>query len=171
MDGITIMAKKIGIKQLTSEAFKIYGSFANMLQPKGPKLGKGPVQFYRDMAVLSLGQTNEASFSVTRVQKRDNIINAMECHTYTGEACMPLDGDILVHVAPASPKEAVPLDQIEVFRVPKGTLLTLRPGVWHNAPFAEKSDCVNVLVVLPERTYANDIYFYRMTKEEEILIA
>jgi hypothetical protein len=24
---------------------------------------------------------------------------------------------------------------------------------------------------LPERTYANDIYFYRMTKEEEILIA
>jgi ureidoglycolate lyase len=165
------MAKKVGIKQLTGEAFKIYGSFANMLEPKGPKLGKGPVQFYRDMAVLSLGQTNEASFSVTRVQKRDNIINAMECHTYTGEACMPLDGDILVHVAPASPKEAVPLDQIEVFRVPKGTLLTLRPGVWHSAPFAEKSDCVNVLVVLPERTYANDIYFYRMTKEEEILIA
>ena len=113
------MAKKVGIKQLTGEAFKIYGSFANMLEPKGPKLGKGTVEFYRDMAVLSLGQTNEASFSVTRVQKRDNIINAMECHTYTGEACMPLDGDILVHVAPASPKRPFRWIKLKFFAFPR----------------------------------------------------
>jgi ureidoglycolate lyase len=142
-----------------------------MTELNGPKLGFGPVEFYRDMAVLSLGQTSEAAFSITRVQKRENIIDAMECHQHTGEACMPLDGDILMHVAPAGPTNAMPLDKIEVFRVPKGTLVVLRPGVWHCAPFAEKADFVNCMVVLPERTYANDIFFYRMTKEEEIRIA
>jgi ureidoglycolate hydrolase len=164
------MTKKIGIKELTNDAFHIYGSFANMTPPSGPKLGFGKVEFYRDMAILSLGQIGEAAFSVTRVQKRDNIIDAMECHQHTGEACLPLDGDILMHVAPASPTQPAPLDKIEVFRVPKGTLVVLRPGVWHCAPFAEKSDFVDVMVVLPERTYANDIFFYKMTKEEEIQI-
>jgi len=67
---------------------------------------------------------------------------------------MPLDGDILMHVAPATPPQAVPLDKIEVFRVPKGTLVVLRPGVWHCAPFAEKNDFVNCMVVLPEEPIA-----------------
>ena len=101
------MTKKTGIKELTNDSFHIYGSFANMTPPSGPKLGFGKVEFYRDMAILSLGQIGEASFSVTRVQKRDNIIDAMECHQHTGEACLPLDGDILVHVAPASQKERI----------------------------------------------------------------
>jgi ureidoglycolate lyase len=164
------MCKKVFIKQLTCEAFKTYGSFANMLEPKGPKLGGGPVEFFRDMEILSLGQTSAAAFSVTRIQKREYIINAMECHMNTGEGILPLDGDILVHVAPSTRKEVIPLNQIEVFRVPKGTLLTLRPGVWHCAPFAENSDVVNVLVILPERTYANDTYFYSIPKDEEIRI-
>jgi ureidoglycolate lyase len=62
------------------------------------------------------------------------------------------------------------MDQVEVFRVPKGTLITLRPGVWHCAPFAENADIVNILVVLPERTYANDIYFYMVPKADQIRI-
>ena len=164
------MEKTVSVKKLTHDAFRIYGDFANMTEPSGPKMGFGPVEFYRDMAILSLGQVGEAAFSVTRVQKRDNIVDAMECHHHTGEACLPLDGDILMHVAPASGTKEIPLDKIEVFRVPKGTLVVLRPGVWHCAPFAEKDDIVNCMVVLPERTYCNDIYFYKMTKEEEIKI-
>ena len=66
------MNKKVNVKQLTCEAFQPYGSFANMVKPAGPKLGKG---FYRDMAILSLGQTTEAAFSVMRVEKREKIIN------------------------------------------------------------------------------------------------
>jgi ureidoglycolate lyase len=62
------------------------------------------------------------------------------------------------------------MDRVEVFRVPKGTLLILRPGVWHCAPFAENADVVNILVVLPERTYANDIYFYMVPKDDQIRI-
>jgi ureidoglycolate lyase len=120
------------------------------------------------MEILSLGQISEAAFSVTRIQKREKIIDAMECHMRTGEGILPLDGDILIHVAPATPTDNIPLDQIEVFRVPKGTLITLRPGVWHCAPFVENENVVNVLIVLPERTYVNDVFFYMIPKEEQI---
>lgn len=158
--------RTVKIKELSAEAFKPYGSFANMLKPTGRKMGG----FHPDMAIMTLGQSNEPAFSVTQVQKKENIIDAMECHNRTGEGILPLDGDVLVHVAPASRTDKVPLDQVEVFRVPRGTLLTLRPGVWHCAPFAENTDVANVLVVLPERTYANDIYFYMIPKEEQIRI-
>lgn len=162
--------KKTVIKKLTVAGFKPYGSYSDMVNPNGPKLGFGKVEFYRDMEVLTLGTTTQASFSVTKVQKRENIIDAMECHMNSGEGCMPLDGDILVHVAPASPKDKVPMDQVEVFYVPQGTLLALRPGVWHCAPFAVNKDAVNCLVVLPERTYATDVVFYMVPKEEQIKI-
>lgn len=158
--------KEVKVKELTVEAFKPYGSYANMVKPTGPKMGG----FHPDMAVMTLGQANEAAFSVTQVLKKENIIDAMECHNRTGEGILPLDGDVLVHVAPASRTDKVPMDRVEVFRVPKGTLLILRPGVWHCAPFAEKADVVNVLVVLPERTYANDIYFYMVPKDDQIRI-
>lgn len=163
--------KKVTVKELTNDNFKVYGSFSNMINPKTPKLGQEPVEFYRDMATLKLGQTGVAAFSVTRVVKRPNIIDAIEYHNYTGEAMLPLDGDVLIHLAPATPVHAgLPLDQIEVFRVPKGTLVVVNPGVWHCGPFTDGSDCVNVLVVLPERTYANDCIFKVLDEKDRIEI-
>ena len=35
-------------------------------------------------------------------------------------------------------------------------MVSLRPGVWHHAPFAHGQDCVSVLIALAERTYATD---------------
>ena len=93
--------KEVKVKELTVEAFKPYGSYANMVKPTGPKMGG----FHPDMAVMTLGQANEAAFSVTQVLKKENIIDAMECHNRTGEGILPLDGDVLVHVAPASRTE------------------------------------------------------------------
>ena len=46
-----VTAKKVTVKKLTVEAFHMYGSFANMTELSGPKLGFGPVEFYRDMAI------------------------------------------------------------------------------------------------------------------------
>jgi ureidoglycolate lyase len=162
--------KKVVIKKLTVEAFKPYGGFSDMVNPSGPKMGFGKVEFFRDMEVLSLGLTSQAAFSVTRVQKRENIVDAMESHMNSGEACMPLDGDIYMHVAPAGPKDKIFMDQVEVFFVPKGTLIVLRPGVWHCAPFAVDNEYVNCMVVLPERTYATDVVFHMVPKEDQLKI-
>jgi len=164
------MDKKVRVKELTYEAFRIYGSFAKMLEPKGLKLGGGPIEFFPDLGILNLGQTMAVGFSGLTIKKREYIITDLECHMYTGEGTIPLNGDILMHVAPGTPKEMIPLDQIEVFRVPKGTLVTLRPGVWHSAPYTDNTDSVNVVVILPERTYVNDAYFYHIPDENQIRI-
>jgi ureidoglycolate hydrolase len=37
------MEKTVSVKKLTHDAFRIYGDFANMTEPSGPKMGFGPV--------------------------------------------------------------------------------------------------------------------------------
>lgn len=162
--------KKIYIKKLTLDTFKIYGSFSNLINPKAPRLGPEPIEFYRDIEQLNLGKTNIASFSVARVTKRTLVIQKLEFHNNSEEGVLPIDGDVLIHVALATRNGEVPLDRIEVFLVPKGTLVTIRPGVWHHAPFAFGCEYVNVLVVLPERAYANDCFVSMIPEGEQMVI-
>jgi ureidoglycolate lyase len=96
------------------------------------------------------------------------VVDVTEYHTATGEGILPLDADALIHVAPATAPGDVPADRVEIFRVPKGTFVSLRPGVWHHAPFAHGSDVANVLIVLPERTYANDCIVQELAEEQQV---
>jgi ureidoglycolate lyase len=162
--------KKISIKKLNSDNFKIYGSFSNMINPKTPRLGPEPIEFYHDMEQLNLGQTNNASFSVCRVTKRPFVIQKLELHNNSAEGIFPIDGDVFIHVGLATRNGEIPLDRIEVFLIPKGTLVTIRPGVWHHAPFAYGGEYVNVLVVLPERTYVKDCFVTLIPEDEQMEI-
>jgi len=162
--------KKISIKKLTLDNFKIYGSFSNLINPEAPRLGPEPIEFYRDLEQLNLGQTNIASFSVCRVSKRPLLIQKLEFHNHNDEGLLPIDGDVLIHVALATRNGEVPTDRIEVFLVPKGTFVRIRPGVWHHAPFAFGSDYVNALVVLPERTYSIDCIVSIIPEAEQMEI-
>jgi len=164
------MSNQVAVKELSLEAFEPYGTFANMINPKATKIGAEPIEFFRDMILLDLGAARCAAFSICRVLKRPEVVDVTEYHSSCGEANLPLDGDILIHVAPATPNGVVPLDRIEIFRVPKGTLVALRPGVWHHAPFAVNTGCVNTLIVLPERTYANDCVVHEISKRSRIAI-
>lgn len=165
------MMKQISVKELSNDNFKIYGLFSNLINPEAPKLGPGSVECYRDLERIDLGQTNVASFTVLHVVDRPKVIQKLEYHNNSGEALLPLDGDGMLTVAPATRSgEAPQPDQIEVFHVPRGTLVTLRPGVWHHAPFISGCDILNILVVLPERTYATDCYFAVLSEEEYLEI-
>lgn len=161
----------VRIEELTLEAFKPFGTFATMINPDAECIGKNPVKFYRDMVPLAISHPRSLpSFSVCRVEKRPLVIDVTEMHTYTAEGNLPLDADALIHVAPATPNGVVPTDKIRVFRVPQGTFVTMNPGVWHHAPFPYKADVVNMLIVLPERTYANDCLVVELKKGDHIKI-
>jgi ureidoglycolate lyase len=162
--------RKEKVKELTLESFAKYGSFANMVNPQAEKLGAEPIEFYRDMVPLDLGCRTIALFSTCRVCKRPPVVDVTEFHNGTGEGVLPLDADILIHVGPATPVGEVPLDRIEIFRVPKGTFVSLNPGVWHHAPFAYNADVANVLIVLPERTYAIDCHVTEIAQKDRIEI-
>lgn len=117
------------------------------------------------MAIIDLGVSTSAALSVCRVAPRPAVIDCIEYHNHSGEGMMPLDGDVLLCFAPASMPGQVPLKSAEVFFVPRLTMVTIRRGVWHCAAYAAGSERVNVLIVLPERTYANDCTV--LTLEEE----
>lgn len=160
--------KKIKIKKLTPEAFARYGSYASILDPKGDKLGVPPVEFYRDMVQQSLGCETNVSYSACVVEDRQHIIDCIEMHNTCHETIICLDGDYLMHVAPASGAGEVPYDEIEVFLLPKGTVISVKAGVWHQAGFPYKCGKVHILCALPERTYAKDCFVVNIPKEQQI---
>jgi len=163
--------RAVKIRELTVEDFLPYGSYANLLDPVSEKIGDPPIEFFRDMVQQNLGKSGMASFSVCRVEKRDMIVDIAEYHSYTAEGILPLDNDVLIHVAVATPDDGcVPVDKIVVFRIPKGTIAVIRPGVWHHAPFTINDQTANVLITLPERTYANDCKVFNLSDEDRIRI-
>ncbi len=97
-------------------------------------------------------------------------MDVSEYHDTCCEIVLPLDGDILMHVAPAVPEKEFPFDQAEVFLVPRGTICCLRYGVWHHAPYAFRAEVVNCLIALPERTYMNDCKVYPFPAERHVRI-
>lgn len=161
----------IQVEQLSLEAFWPFGFYANCINPAAEKNGAPPIEFFRDMVQLNLGGASVASFSICRVERRDHVIEMCEYHSACGEGILPLDNDILIHVAPATPPHvSCPLDRLRVFYVPQGTLVVLRPGVWHHAPFTVNDKPANVLIVLPERTYANDCARVKLAEADRIRI-
>ena len=160
--------RKTTVKELSLAGFQNYGVFANLINPKAYFFGAPPIQFFRDILQLNLGGASIASFSICRVSKRPAAVTVTEYHSSCGEGILPLDGDVLIHVGPASRSGALPLEEIEIFRVPKGTLVCLKPGVFHHAPFTQDQDVVNVLIVLPERTYAEDCNVFEIPEDRQI---
>jgi ureidoglycolate hydrolase len=157
---------EIRAKELSRESFHAYGNFERMIDP--PMHGDRPIEFYPELARLFTGSP-VASFSVCRVLKRENVVSFIEAHSRCGEGILPLDADVLIHVAPPTPNGVYPVDTIEAFRVPKGTFVALNRGVWHHAPFA-LGNVANALIVLPERTYAEDCLVYEIPEEKRVKI-
>lgn len=164
------MMKEITYQELSPEAFAAFGSYAGMIDPSRVCIGAPPVEFYRDMIQADLGAAHSGSFGVCRVSERPYIINVSEYHNTCPEVVLPLDADVLIHVAPAVPEREFPFDSAAVFRVPKGTMVVLRPGVWHHGPFTINTPTANCLVMLPERTYMTDCTVFDFPKSKWIRI-
>ena len=159
--------RKLTVKPLDREAFRPYGDFVSLLRP-AEFYGDAPSVFTPDMLQLPLSQHDLASFSICRVAQRANIVDTSEYHSSAWEGNLPLDGDVVLHLAPAN-RGKIDADAFEAFLVPKGTLVILKPGVWHFAPYAVQGE-VSTLVVLPERTYANDCVVVKHAPDEQFEI-
>ncbi len=157
--------KTIRAKNLNCNDFKKYGDFYNLLDPQGYSLG----DFFPDRLLSFSASNSQTAYSPLIIRKQEeNIIEKVEHHNYATEILLPLDGDMVVHVAPPS-VDLVP-EETEAFIVPKGTLIKLNVGVWHLAPFAIKEGITHVLVVLPERTYNNDCVIKEYKEKIKVLV-
>ena len=163
--------RTIHVEPLTLESFRPFGSFTDLLNPHGPHLGSPPLEFFRDGLMQHLGASTNLAHACCRVQPRPMIIDVLEYHSHTTEAMLGLDNDMIVQVGPATrPQDPLPLDQLRAFTAPRGTIITLLPGVWHHGPFSPNGSLLHILVCLPERTYANDCVVVELSDRERVRI-
>ena len=99
---------------ITTENFRPFGSFVKVLEPDGFSLG----DFYPDKCHFPVNGRVPITFSPLLTRKPEKyVVTTAEYHDYTCEGVIPMDDDVILHVAPAS-KEPVP-QLTEAFLVPK----------------------------------------------------
>ena len=151
--------REIVSKPLDRESFRPYGDFVDLLHIKQMDAMAGADNiFIPDLTTLRLDERMQASVCVARVSQCERI----------SEGILPLDGDIDIFVGPSSFQ--VNPASIEAFRVPRGTFVRLNPGVLHGRQFVVDSQSVNVMILLPERTFGNDCVFTRLAESDQIKI-
>ena len=157
--------RTIKAKPITIENFAPYGSFVDILNPTGSSLGN----FYNDKVLYPVSGSMPVGFSPMIAEKPEEmIVTAAEYHNTTGEVMLPLDDDVVLHVAPPS-KGPVP-ELTEAFIVPKGTLIRINTGVWHKGMLPLHQQMAHILIVLPERIYMNDCTIITYAEEDQIKI-
>lgn len=160
--------RQVKIQPLTHEAFAPYGQFYKMEQPEGYALCGAIHQFFPDRLVAD--STHRVGYSPILVKKPERmVITQQEYHTTTWEMILPLDDDMILHVAPAS--AGTPVTHLaQAFLVPKHTLVKMNAAIWHLAPLPANKEQLTAMIILPECTYANDCTVVDLSCEEQFEI-
>ena len=153
---------------ISYENFAPFGQFYTMDAPKGHALCGELHQFFPDR--LTADCNHQVGYSPILVKKPEKmVITQQEYHTTTWEMIMPLDDDMILHVAPAS--AGVPVtEQAQAFIVPKHTLVKMNAAIWHLAPLPASKEQLTAMIILPECTYANDCTVVDLTAEQQFEI-
>ena len=161
--------RKIEVKPLSLDAFRYYGTYHDLVDMAPLRQGEErDSEFYPDLAKLNLSRDMLVAASVARVAPCEPIIRFVELHKFTGEGILPIDGDIVIYVG--KPGRTISTDTVEAFFVPCGTFVALNPAIVHGRQFVTGDAPVHVLILLPERTYANDCEFAVMQEDKQVLV-
>ena len=160
--------KTIKVEKLTKEAFAPFGTYYDMINPEGYALCGELHKFFPDR--LTAYHDGQVAFSPILVKKPDVMkITQIEYHTTTSEIIMPLNDDMILHVAPPSAGKPLP-EYTKAFLVPKNTIIKMNACVWHLAPLPYNAQELTAMIVLPECTYMNDCIVVDLKEDEQFVI-
>ena len=146
--------RQIQVEPITNEAFAPFGQFYPMEQPQGYALCGEIHRFFPDR--VNADCNHRVGYSPILVKKPAKmVITQQEYHTTTWEMILPMNDDMILHVAPASAGTPV-TEHAKAFLVPKHTLVKMNAAIWHLAPLPANVDELAAMIILPECTYAND---------------
>ena len=146
--------KTIKAEPITNEAFAPFGQFYTMDKPEGYALCGEIHKFYPDR--VNADSNHRVGYSPIVVKKPEKmVITQQEYHTTTWEMILPMDDDMILHVAPASAKH---------------TLVKMNAAIWHLAPLPANNDQLTAMIILPECTYANDCTVVDLNEEQQFEI-
>ncbi|MBR4017164.1 MAG: Ureidoglycolate hydrolase [Oscillospiraceae bacterium] len=160
--------RQIHIEPITNEAFAPFGQFYNMENPQGYALCGELHQFFPDR--VNADSNHRIGYSPILVKKPAKmVITQQEYHTTTWEMILPMNDDMILHVAPAS--AGTPVTQYaKAFLVPKHTLVKMNAAIWHLAPLPANADQLAAMIILPECTYANDCTVVDLPEDQQFEI-
>lgn len=160
--------RQVKVEALTADVFAPFGQFYPMASPQGYALCGELHQFFPDR--LTADSNHRVGYSPISVKKPEKmIITQQEYHTTTWEMILPLNDDMILHVAPAS--AGIPVTHLaKAFLVPKNTLIKLNAAIWHLAPLPSNADELTAIIILPECTYANDCTVVDLKPEDQFEI-
>ncbi len=159
---------KIQKEPLTHEAFAPFGEYTDLLHPQGHALCGELHSFYPDRLLqFSASVTGFSPITVRRPERY--IVDTVEYHTTTAEVILPLDGDMILHVAQPSGGEPIP-QKTRAFEVPRGTMVRINAGVWHLCPLPTDAPLLTCMIALPQCTYANDCKVVSLSPEQQFEI-
>ena len=160
--------RQIHVEPITNEAFAPFGQFYTMDKPQGYALCGELHQFFPDR--VNADSNHRVGYSPILVKKpAEMVITQQEYHTTTWEMILPLNDDMILHVAPAS--GGIPVtEQAKAFLVPKHTLVKMNAAIWHLAPLPANVEELAAMIILPECTYANDCTVVDLTPEQQFEI-
>ena len=160
--------RQIYVETLTHEAFAPFGQFYSMEHPQGHALCGELHRFFPDR--VNADSNHRVGYSPILVKKpAEMVITQQEYHTTTWEMILPLNDDMILHVAPASGGTPV-TEQAKAFLVPKHTLVKMNAAIWHLAPLPANVEELAAMIILPECTYANDCTVVDLTPEQQFEI-
>jgi len=160
--------RKLQAVPINLQDFAPFGQFYAFDKPDGHPLCGEIHKFYPDR--ITGDSEHRIGYSTLAVNKPEKmIIKQQEYHTTTWEMIMPLNDDMILHVAPASGGTAVP-ELTKAFIVPKNTLVKLNAAIWHLAPLPVHENQLAAMIILPECTYANDCTVVDLKPEEQFEI-
>ena len=160
--------RQIQVEPISNEAFAPFGQFYSMEQPQGYALCGEIHKFFPDR--VNADSNHRVGYSPILVKKPEKmIITQQEYHTTTWEMILPMNDDMILHVAPASAGTPV-TEQAKAFLVPKHTLVKMNTAIWHLAPLPAKEAELAAMIILPECTYANDCTVVDLPPEQQFEI-
>ena len=160
--------RKIKAEPLTVEAFAPYGTYTNVMNPEGYHIGGEFHDFYRDQAKFYTDSVLPVGLSPLTVRAHGYKVDSVEWHNHTCEGMMPVNDDAVMHVSLAS--GGYDVKATKAFIVPKGTIITVNPGVYHLTPLPVHEKELHALVILPERAYTNDFLSMELDEDSQFEI-
>lgn len=168
IQGENIKMRTIKAMPLSKKAFAPYGEYYSFTKPDGYALQGEIHRFFPDR--ITAYQGNQIGLSPILVKKPEKmLIKQIEYHTTTCEMIMPLNDDMILHVAQPSAGKPIPEETV-AFIVPKNTLVKMNACVWHLAPLPKTKEELAAMIVLPECTYINDCTVVDLKEDEQFVI-
>jgi ureidoglycolate hydrolase len=157
------MVYKIALKNITRENFSEFGQY---LDESGsiPTFSGPAFDWWNAVGILDM--KGKISLGVVKPNfMPDFSEQVFEQHNNTQEVLIPIDDDVILLLGTTNAfQDEIPSeDAFEAFRVPKGTVVSLNPGVWHHAPMTLKGS-VRTLVLFRENTSFEDIVIQDLKK-------